>query len=149
FYFGYDEKAWTRQQIMRGIAQKLFGKEDFSLFQSRSPEIQQAQLVKMLYNAPHLIILDNLESITGSAMTIRHTLSKKEQGYLHDFLSQLVGGQTLVLLGSRSAEDWLARGTFDDNRYDLPGLDPEAASQLTQRILERHNVTHYRQDPNL
>jgi len=41
FYFGYDEKAWTRQQIMRAIAQKLLGREDFALFQSRSAEEQQ------------------------------------------------------------------------------------------------------------
>ncbi len=149
FYFGYDERSYTRQQIMRTIAKQLLGREDFALFQSRSSEVQQAQLVKVLSNAPHLIILDNLESITGTAMAIRHTLSPKEQGYLHSFLSALVGGQTRILLGSRSAEDWLAKGTFDDNRYDLPGLDPEAASQLTERILERHKVTRYREDPDL
>ena len=149
FYFGYDERSYTRQQIMRAIAKQLLGPEDFALFQSRSPEVQQTQLVKVLYNAPHLIILDNLESITGTAMAIRHTLSKKEQGYLHSFLSALVGGQTRILLGSRSAEDWLAKGTFDDNRYDLPGLDPEAASQLTERILGRHKVTRYREDSDL
>lgn len=149
FYFGYDERAWNRQQIMRAIAQKLLGREDFALFQSHSPEAQQAELTQLLYNARHLIILDNLESITGSALAILHTLSKKEQGHLHSFLSELVGGQTLVLLGSRSTEDWLAKGTFDDNRYDLPGLDPEAASQLTERILERHNVTLYQQDSDL
>ena len=149
FYFGYDERSYTRQQIMRTIAKQLLGREDFALFQSRSPEAQQAQLAKMLLNAPHLIILDNLESITGTAMAIRHTLSPREQGYLHSFLSALVGGQTRILLGSRSAEDWLAKGTFDDNRYDLPGLDPEAASQLTERILARHKVTRYREDPDL
>jgi tetratricopeptide (TPR) repeat protein len=149
FYFGYDERAWTRQQIMRKIAQELLKPEAFAFFQSRSPEVQQVQLVNLLCHAPHLLILDNLESITGTALAIRHTLSKKEQGYLHRFLSKLVKGQTLVLLGSRSAEDWLARGTFDDNRYDLGGLDPEAASLLTERILERHRVVRYRQDPDL
>ncbi len=97
----------------------------------------------------HLLILDNLESITGAQLAIQHTLPSDEQSALHDFLSELVGGHTLVLLGSRSSEAWLARDTFDNNIYDLPGLDPEAASTLTELILKRQNATHYRKDPNL
>jgi tetratricopeptide (TPR) repeat protein len=149
FYFGYDERAWSRQQLMRTIAQKLLGKEDFALFQSRSQEAQQVQLTQLLRSASHLIILDNLESILGTHLAIRHTLSKKEQGFLRNFLTELVGGQTLVLLGSRSTEDWLAKETFADNRYDFGGLDPAAASILTERILERHHATKYRQDKDL
>ncbi len=53
------------------------------------------------------------------------------------------------MLGSRAGEDWLAKGTFDDNVYDLPGLDPEAASILADRILEKHHATKYRQDDDL
>ena len=53
------------------------------------------------------------------------------------------------MLGSRSGEDWLAKGTFDDNIYELPGLDPEAATTLADRILERNNATKYRQDEDL
>jgi tetratricopeptide (TPR) repeat protein len=33
--------------------------------------------------------------------------------------------------------------------YELGGLDPEAASTLAERILERHNATKYRQDTDL
>ena len=51
-----------------------------------------------------------------------------------------------MLLGSRSEERWLAPGTLEDNLSGLGGLDPEAASTLAERILERDNVTRYRQD---
>ncbi len=94
----------------------------------------------------HLLILDNLKSITGAHLAIQHTLPKEEQQALHGFLTRLAKGKTLVLLGSRGGEDWLARGTFDDNLYDLPGLDDEAASTLADRILERNHATKYRAD---
>ena len=68
---------------------------------------------------------------------------------MRSFLTDLAKGHTLVLLGSRSSEDWLAKGTFDDNIYELPGLDPEAATTLADRILERNNATKYRQDEDI
>ena len=97
----------------------------------------------------HLLILDNLESITGAHLAIQHTLPPEEQHALRRFLTDLAGGRTLVLLGSRGSEDWLAQGTFGDNRYELGGLDPEAASILADRILERNNATKYRQKTEL
>nr|MBA2285539.1 tetratricopeptide repeat protein [Ktedonobacteraceae bacterium] len=90
-------------------------------------------------------ILDNLESITGSQLAIQHTLPPEEQAALRDFLAKLAKGNTLVLLGSRSGEDWLAKGTFEENVYDLRGLDEQAASMLVNRILERYEVTQYRE----
>jgi len=147
FYFGYDDKAWTRQQLMNTIAQKLLTPHQYrSEFQPLDLDAQQVMLTKKLRSERHLLILDNLESITGSHLAIQHTLRPKEQKALHDFLTDLTGGLTLVLLGSRSGENWLAKDTFADNTYDLPGLDPEAASTLADRILERHNATKYRQD---
>jgi tetratricopeptide (TPR) repeat protein len=96
----------------------------------------------------HLLILDNLESITGTQLAIQHTLPPEEQTALRRLLADQVGGRTLVLLGSRSGEEWLSPETFGDNVYDLPGLDPEAASTLADRILERNRVTKYRKDPD-
>src|SRR5579863_198971 len=150
FYFGYDERAWTRQQLMVKIAQKLLDPVAYVRdFQPLTPDQQQTFLTKMLRAEHHLLILDNLESITGAHLAIRHTLSAKEQKALHSFLKALSGGRTLVLLGSRGGEDWLAQETFADNIYDLPGLDPEAASTLVDRILAKHNATCYRDDTNL
>jgi hypothetical protein len=149
FYFGYDEKAWTLQQIMTSIAQNLYGPKYYTDFQPLSLAAQQAMLSQDLRGKNHLLILDNLESITGAHLAIQHTLPPDEQSALHNFLTDLTKGHTRVLLGSRSGEDWLAKSTFDNNIYELPGLDPEAASTLADRILERNNATEYRQDEYL
>ncbi len=149
FYFGYDEKAWTLQQIMTSIAQQLYGPKYYIDFQPLSLAAQQAMLSQDLRGKHHLLILDNLESITGAHLAIQHTLPPDEQSALRSFLTDLAKGHTFVLLGSRSGEEWLSKGTFDDNIYELPGLDPEAATTLADRILERNNATKYRQDEDL
>lgn len=150
FYFGYDERPWTRQQIIINVARKLISKEEYlTSFQPLSIDAQQSLLTKRLQAQRHLLILDNLELITGTHLAIKHTLSKREQEALHNFIRDLAGGLTFVLLGSRGSEAWLAPQTFVDNVYNLPGLDLEAASVLAERILERHGATKYRQDKHL
>jgi len=59
FYFGYDEKAWTLQQIMTSIAQNLYGPKYYTDFQPLSLAAQQAMLSQDLRGKNHLIILDN------------------------------------------------------------------------------------------
>jgi len=146
FYFGYDEKAWTLEQIMMEMAQQLYGPQYYTNFQPLSLAARQAMLAHELRSVHHLLILDNLESITGAELAIQHTLPPDEQARLRSFLADLAKGRTLVLLGSRGGERWLAQGTFEDTVYELPGLDPEAASTLADRILEKHNATKYRED---
>ncbi len=146
FYFGYDERAWTLQQILMEIGQQLYGNKYYTDIQPYPLAEQQLMIAERLRAESHLLILDNLESITGAHLAIQHTLPKEEQAALHSFLIDLAKGKTRVLLGSRSGEEWLAKGTFDDNLYDLPGLDAEAASLLADRILERNNATQYRTD---
>src|SRR5579859_247020 len=131
---------------MTDIAAQLYGPRYYTDFQPLSLKAQQAMLTNDLRAASHLLILDNLESITGAHLAIQHTLQKEEQDALHSFLVDLARGKTRVLLGSRSGEEWLARATFDDNLYDLPGLDAEAASLLADRILEKCDATRYRTD---
>ena len=60
--------------------------------------------------------------------------------------SRLRGGRTLVLLGSREHETWLTNGSTGPGIYELPGLDPQAASVLVERILHRHHATRYLSD---
>jgi tetratricopeptide (TPR) repeat protein len=103
-------------------------------------------LVRKLRAERHLLVLDNLESITGTNLAVGSTLPTEEREALRRFLAGLAGGRTLVLLGSRGGEEWLAPGTFGESVYDLPGLDPEAASVLADRILERYGAARYRGD---
>ena len=136
FYFGYDKKAWTLEQILLEIGQQLFDR--FDSFHNLMPEAKEQALIDKLRAEPHVLILDNLESVTGQRLAIKNTLSKPKQAKLRDFLALLAGGKTRVVFGSRSGEEWLKDATFKRNVYGLRGLDPEARTLLAERILERH-----------
>jgi tetratricopeptide (TPR) repeat protein len=148
FYFGWDEKAWTRQQILHASASTLYDAGRFhGSFLPLGEDLQQEYVAETLRGDRHLLILDNLESITGSPLAIQNTLSPDEQSKLREFLSKLSGGRTLVLLGSRGGEEWLASATFGVNVHTLQGLDAEAASDLAERVLARHGATARRTEP--
>jgi tetratricopeptide (TPR) repeat protein len=136
FYFGYDETAWRRQQILTRIGQALLRPADGGVFQTLPEPEQQERIAEVLRAERHLLILDNLESITGEQLAIRNVLPPEDREALRRFLARLRGGRTLVLLGSRGGEKWLAPGTFERNVYELRGLDPEAASDMAERILK-------------
>ena len=143
-YFSYDEQAYTRQELLQAIAKQLFSETDYlSRFSPLSELAQQAILIRQFRAVRYGLVLDNLESVTGAALAIPHCLNATERGELKDFLHALIGGKTLVLLGSRQEEPWL----FAQNQsYHLIGLDNEAASILADNILSSHHVTQYRAD---
>jgi tetratricopeptide (TPR) repeat protein len=151
FYFGWDARAWNRQQILHEIAQVLYDKNSFEHhFLPKLGEAQQAMVAETLRSHSHLLILDNLESITSTTPALdRHPLRPEEQTQLYDFLVALVGGQTKVLLGSRGAEEWLTSGENAPlrrgDRLILSGLDAEAASGLADAILTKQGTRHIRE----
>ncbi len=136
-YFGYDERAYTVTQIVDSLARQLYGEVGYHReFVFLPDPAKQAMLAQTLRSERHLLVLDNLESITGEALAIQHLLPEAERHNLRAWLGQLAGGRTLVLLGSRGAEAWLV-GSDPHALYELPGLDPEAASGLANRIVGR------------
>jgi len=138
FYFGYDERAWTLEQILFELGQRLYDRFEMGRFQAMSQAAQVPKLVALLRGAGHVLILDNLESVTGEPLAIPNTLPQAEQAKLRDFLKKLAGGRTRVIFGSRCGEDWLKAATFQQNVYGLRGLDQEARTLLAQKILARH-----------
>ena len=138
FYFGYDERAWTLEQILFELGQRLYDRFEIGRFQAMSQAAQVPKMVALLRGAGHVLILDNLESVTGEPLAIPNTLPQAEQTKLRDFLAKLAGGRTRVIFGSRSGEEWLKAATFQQNVYGLQGLDQEARTLLAQRILARH-----------
>ena len=150
FYFGYDERAYTLAHLLDAIARLLLNRQvptgavvsrDFAVFQAMQPTLQATLLAQKLRSERHLLILDNLESVTGDPLAIPNTLPPAEQAALRGFLADLLDGQTLVLLGSRGNASWLQGGVNPPLRpvdsYALPGLDAEAATNLAERILHR------------
>ena len=150
FYFGYDEKAWTLEQILFFIGQQIYKKFEFARFQAMSQRAQIEKLVAKLRAEKYAVILDNLESVTGQQLAIQNTLPETERHQIRDFIGRFVRGQTLVVLGSRSREEWLQQQTFKFNVYELQGLDQEARTELAEKILEinlpKHKIEKIRQD---
>ena len=137
FEFSFDQRSWTRQQILDTIARELLTSDDYRSFVPMPPEEQQAKIVQLLRAQCHLLLLDNLETITGSHLAIGQALSEPERTDLKEFLNQLNPGSSFVLLGSRAGEDWLNPGTFESNVHELQGLDPGARALMACAILRR------------
>jgi tetratricopeptide (TPR) repeat protein len=148
FSFSYDQRAWTVGQMVRAIASQLWGKVEFARWEEMSESAKRERVAQELRATRHLLIIDNAESITASPVAIPHALAEPERDLLRQWLSRLRGGRTLVVWGSREAEEWAAHDSFGRNVYELGGLDPQAASVLTDRILTRHGATHYRDEPD-
>jgi hypothetical protein len=153
FHVGDDEKAHTRDQIVDHIARRLWNQAvppgmavspAFAQFQALQPALRQTMLTTHLRAERHLVILDNLESVTGASLTLPNTLSAADQGLVRGLLADLLDGETLVLLGSRGREARLTEGPHAPLRvtdvYELLGLDDEAASTLAERILARRHA---------
>jgi tetratricopeptide (TPR) repeat protein len=137
FYFGYDRKAWTLEQIVYEIGQGIYNRFEQGSFQAMNLKARVRKLEQKLRSEAYILILDNLESVTGQPLAIQNTLPENEREEIAEFLKNLVGGKTKVILGSRSEETWLQRRTFKENIYHLQGLDQESRTELAERILER------------
>ncbi|MBW4659601.1 MAG: tetratricopeptide repeat protein [Drouetiella hepatica Uher 2000/2452] len=143
FYFGYDQKAWTLEQILFAVGKAIYSRFEQASFQAMGQGAQMMKLVVTLRagcptsKLPYALILDNLESVTGQELAIPNTLPTAEQEKIRDFLGRLMGGRTYVVLGSRSDEAWLRDSTFRQAVYLLKGLDPESRSALAEKILRQ------------
>ena len=146
FVFSYEDRAWTAGQIIRAIRARLLTKVEQARADTMPEPAQLEQIAQLLRADRHLLILDNAESITATPAAIPHAISEAEQAKIKTLLSRLRGGKTLVLIGSREAEAWLAPDSFGSNIYPLPGLDPQASSTLVERILRRHDATGWLAD---
>ncbi|HYJ21953.1 MAG TPA: CHAT domain-containing protein, partial [Solirubrobacterales bacterium] len=138
FRFSYEERAWTVDQILQEVINTLLDGEKQALARALSSEAQLEQVATLLNADRHLLILDNAESITATPASIPHSLPEEERRRLEHFLDRLRGGKTLVLVGSRESEGWLAPSSFGSNTYELGGLDSQATSVLVERVISRH-----------
>ena len=146
FRFSYEDRAWTAGQIIREIRSRLLSPAEHARADTMPEAAQAEQVAALLRASRHLLILDNTESITAAPAAIPHALSDVEQQKLKALVGKLRGGRTLVLLGSREAEAWLGLGGAEMETYPLPGLDPQAASVLVERILRRHGAAAHLTD---
>jgi tetratricopeptide (TPR) repeat protein len=149
FYFSWVDTAWTVDLIIRDLASKLMDDNRLTSF-SKMPSAAQRQLIASVFRDDqqrYLLVLDNLESVTSQPLAIPNALDERQRRELHEFLTTVAGGSSIVLLGSRTDEAWLSRKTFSGNIHLLGGLDNEAASDLADDVLIKFGARQQREEP--
>ncbi|MGF1515541.1 MAG: CHAT domain-containing protein, partial [Elainellaceae cyanobacterium] len=75
FYFGYDKQAYTVEQIVFTVGQRAYDRYEAATFQAM-PTLgaKVAKLTKFLKANSYVLMLDNLESVTGEPLAIQNTL---------------------------------------------------------------------------
>jgi hypothetical protein len=87
FYFGYDIKAYTLNEILYHIAQRIYDKYEYATFTAKHPAIQENNIVAAFKAKRYVLILDNAESITGEKLAIQNTLPEQERNALKTLLN--------------------------------------------------------------
>lgn len=140
FYFGYDRKPYRAEEILNVMAEAVMPPNDFAAFvvmtDVETKAMSLTTFLKEGKNTPRvLLILDNLESVTGTEQAVGSRLEEAEQKILTSVLKRLMQSSIKVLLGSRADEEWLGETTFKDNIHVLEGLDHVSRFDLAERIL--------------
>jgi tetratricopeptide (TPR) repeat protein len=123
------------------LVEELFGTNAVVL-----PDEQKwPELVRTLREQAVLVVWDNFESTSGSAdagtSESGETLTAmpvQDRQALKNFLEQLRGGRSKILLTSRSVEEWL--GPTACRRVALGGLQGEERRELARAILADQGV---------
>jgi len=141
FYFGYEAKAYTKTDILTQIAHEIYDSVSLEKWRLKKDFVQEQNIIEALKTNSYALILDNAESITGVNLAIKNTLNKDERVDLKQFIEKLNGGDSKIIIGSRSEETWLKKGTFENNKQLLGGLDKAAAANFADKILYDIGIT--------
>ncbi len=90
--------------------------------------------LSVLKQVPCMLIWDNFEPVAGFPKGTESVWKPEEQQELRNFLRDLRGGQTRVLITSRRDEPWIGNIY---RRVELGGLKLHEAQELAVRILKR------------
>ena len=126
----------SAEHVLNQMGMALFGTAFGSL--KRSEKLDR--LTHFLRKHPFVIVWDNFESAAGvEGTTVKAMLSDEDRRTLQHFLEQLRGGQTKVLLTSRSDERWLPQTAC--YRLPLGGLQGEERWEFCTEILSDLGLT--------
>jgi tetratricopeptide (TPR) repeat protein len=145
FYFPYDRKPYGAEEILNTVAEAIMPRDQYGAFLARADTGKKAFLLadflKHGQDTPRvLLMLDNMESITGAEQAVGQRLDKDEQKRLALVIKRLMQSSIKILLGSRAPEEWLGKETFKDRVYPLEGLDQASRYTLARAILEKEGI---------
>ena len=103
-------------------------------WQLLDPAQRREVALSVLKQLPCMLIWDNFEPVAGFPSGTESVWKEHEQKELRDFLRDLRGGKTKVLLSSRRNEPWLGNIY---RRVELGGLKLGEAQELAVRVLQR------------
>jgi tetratricopeptide (TPR) repeat protein len=121
-------------QVVNQIGRALGGDK----FSQLMPEQQQTVVLEYLQTNPCLLIWDNFEPVAGFPTGNEPLLSDAERDNLKQFLKDLGGGQSWVLITSRREESWLEDCNY--KRLALSGLSGQDVEEFAAKILQRVGV---------
>jgi tetratricopeptide (TPR) repeat protein len=143
FWFSFQEIR-SAEFVFNRLGEALFGAQ----FGSLPLDQKRKAAAQAFHEHPCLIVWDNFESAGGIAGTaVSANLPQEDRSLLASFLDELRGGETKVLITSRSTEDWLG----PQKRFLLPlgGLDREERWEYCGAVLHDLGLTIDRHDKNL
>jgi len=132
-FFTSFERGAGLSEVVNQIGRKLGGEK----FSSLPPERQQAVVRQYLQTNPCLLIWDNFEPVNGFPQGNQPLLSAAERASLQQFLKELRGGNSWVLITSRREENWLDCGYA---LRSLKGLVQPDAEEFAAEILREAGV---------
>ncbi|MEG3863507.1 tetratricopeptide repeat protein [Microcoleus sp. herbarium12] len=132
-FFTSFESGAGLSQVINQIGRAKWGEK----FASATAEKQQDVVRKYLQTNPCLLIWDNFEPVNGFPQGNQPLLPAAERDSLQQFLKQLRGGKSWVLITSRREENWLDCGY---KLLELKGLVQPDAEELAARILGEAGV---------
>lgn len=143
FWFSFQEIR-RAEFIFNQMGKKLLGPN----FSNLPMEERIVRLTADLCERSFLVVWDNFESAVGVAgAAVATNLPASDQLLLVQFLDQLRGGRTKVLISSRSPEEWL--GPQQRFLLILRGLDREERWEYCNAILHDLGKTINRHDERL
>ena len=143
FWFTFQDIR-SAEFVFNRMGEALFGPQ----FITAEMGAKLDALAEVFRENRFLIVWDNFEVVRGIPGTpVAATLSGEDQALLKTFLAKLRGGQTKVIITSRSDEEWLET----TNRYEIPlgGLQGEERWDYCEVILRDLGLTIDRKDADL
>ncbi|HEY6250897.1 MAG TPA: tetratricopeptide repeat protein [Candidatus Angelobacter sp.] len=142
---------WFFFQEIRS-AEFVFNRMGEALFEKKFPTFSMERKIELLVSELRennfVIVWDNFESASGIAgAAVEANLLDSDRNLLAQFLDELRGGKTKIIITSRSREEWLG----PERRFllSLGGLDGEERWEFCNAILRDLGMKINRDDKDL